>query len=68
MMLERVMEKSSGTRLEKSFASLILILTVLIAAILGSFYLILRESQTVNAEKPYVGVAFCGNTPAEARL
>ena len=62
------MAKSSGTRLEKSFASLILILTVLIAAVLGAFYIILSESQTVNAEKPYVGVAFCGNTTAEARL
>ncbi|HJW65478.1 MAG TPA: hypothetical protein VJ507_01715, partial [Candidatus Bathyarchaeia archaeon] len=62
------MAKSSGTRLGKSFASLILILTVLIAAVLGSFYLILSQSQTVNAEKPYVGVAFCGNTTAEAEL
>lgn len=62
------MAKSSGTRLEKSLTSLILILTVLIAAILGSFYLILSESQTVYAEKPYVGVAFCGNTTAEAEL
>jgi hypothetical protein len=63
------MAKSSGTWLKKSLASLILIVTVLLAAVLGSFFFLNQsQSQAVNAEKGYVGVAFCGNTASEARL
>jgi hypothetical protein len=68
-MREHGMVKSSGTWLKRRFASLILIVAVLFAAVLGSFFFLNQsQSQTVDAEKCYVGVAFCGNTTAEARL
>jgi flagellar basal body-associated protein FliL len=66
---EHVMAKKSGTQLKKSLISLIIIVTVLVAAVSGSFFFFNQsQSQPVKAEKFYVGVAFCGNTTAEARL
>ena len=66
---EHVMAKVSNMWLKKGVTSLILIVTVLLAAIFGSlFFLNQSQSQNVKAEKFYVGVAFCGNTTAEAKL
>jgi flagellar basal body-associated protein FliL len=63
------MAKSSGTRLKKSLIALILIVTVLLAAVFGAFFFLSQsQSQTVDPGKFYVGVAFCGNTTTEARL
>ena len=63
------MAKSSDTWLKTRLASVLLILTVFLAAVFVSFFFLGQsQSQAVNAEKPYVGVAFCGNTTAEARL
>jgi hypothetical protein len=58
-----------GTLIRKNVAALVLVVVILAAAIPGSFYL-LRQGQTeaASSAKCYVGVAFCGNTSAEARL
>ena len=63
------MTKVRSMWLKIGVISLILILTILLAAIFGSFFFLNQsQSQTVKAEKFYVGVAFCGNTTAEAKL
>jgi hypothetical protein len=53
----------------EGITSVVLIATILVATILVSF-LFLGQGQTSPAVKEtcYVGVAFCGNTSAEARL
>jgi hypothetical protein len=69
MLREHVMAKASGTWLKTRLASVILIVTVFLAAVSVSFFFLNQtQSQTVNSEKRYVGVAFCGNTTEEAKL
>ena len=63
------MAKVSGMWFKKGVTSLILIVTVLLAAIFGSlFFPNQSQSRTVDAEEFYVGAAFCGNTTADAKL
>jgi hypothetical protein len=64
-----IMTKVSGMWLKKGVASLIIIVTVLLSAVFGSLIFFNQsKSQTADADKFYVGVAFCGNTTAEAKL
>ena len=53
--------------LKKSFASLILIV-VLLSSVVVVFFFFLSSNKAVAGEDIHVGVAFCGNTTAEARL
>lgn len=62
-----MMDKACGEFLRERIIPLILILTVLIATVVASVFF-LGQSEAPTTEERYVGVAFCGNTTAEARL
>lgn len=58
-----------GSLTRKGLASLLLIAVLLTSAILTSYFFLGQgQTEAASPAKCYVGVAFCGNTSAEAKL